>query len=430
MTEAAAEGAAGVLARHAAENAARVSYGRLLAFLVSRSRDVAGSEDALAEAFAAALTTWPLQGVPASPEAWLMTAAKRNLLMVARHRTIRDAFAEAERHVRPEADERVGDEEPIFPDDRLKLLFACAHPAVDPAMHVPLMLQTVLGLEARQIAQALLVSPSAMAQRLVRTKAALREARVPIAIPGGDELGPRLFAVLEAIYALYGLSLDGISVAGDEANDLRREALYLARLVASLLPDEPEPLGLVALVLFCESRTLARRSPAGAFVPLHAQDVARWDRAQIDEAEQLLVRASAHRRPGPLQLEAAIQSAHTHRAFTGKVPWAGIAQLYEALLVCAPSIGSQIGHAVAVGESRGPREGLRLLAALDASLALDRGLAQQLAAHQPFWVARAEFAFRAGDHADAIAWQERAIGLSERPEIRAYLWQRLELFRQ
>jgi RNA polymerase sigma-70 factor (ECF subfamily) len=407
-------------AHRAAERAARSSYGRLLAFLIARFGDVESAEDALASAFAAALETWPRTGVPASPEAWLMTAAKRNLLMGVRHQQVRDVFAEASRHAQPETTSEVAS----LPDKRLELLFACAHPVIDESARLPLMLQTILGLEARQIAPALLVSPTAMAQRLVRAKAALREEHVPFEIPSGTDREPRLFSVLEAIYAAYGLSLDGIAVAGDAASEMRGEALYLARLVADLMPQHPEPPGLVALILFCESRTRARISAEGAFVPLHSQDTAQWDRAQIAEAERLLAQASAFRSPGPFQLEAAIQSAHTQRAFTGRVPWAGIARLYEALTICAPTVGSRVGQAVAVGESEGPDAGLRLLAALEQTES------KRLAAHQPFWVARAELLFRQGDVAPAIVSMERALGLSERTEIRAYLSERLREFRR
>jgi RNA polymerase sigma-70 factor, ECF subfamily len=407
-------------ARRAAEDAARTSYGRLLAFLVARFRDVETAEDALAEAFSAALDTWPSAGIPASPEAWLTTVAKRNMLMSARHRKVHDAFAEAEQHaLRP-----LDSQDDSFPDDRLKLLFACAHPALDESIHLPLMLQTILGFEARQIAPALLVSPAAMAQRLVRAKTKLREERAPFEVPSGDDLEPRLSAVLEAIYAAYFLSLDGISVVGDAASDMRREALYLARLVASLMPQHPEPMGLVALILFCESRERARLTPQGAFVPLHSQDAALWDRAQIVEAEQILTRAASHRLPGPLQLEAAIQSAHTQRAFTGVVPWTGIAQLYEALVACAPSVGGRVGQAVAVAESQGPEEGLRLLDVLE------RDEDKRVATHQPFWVARSELQFRAGHKTTAAASMQRALGLSERAEVRAYLLERLARIRE
>lgn len=406
------------LAFRAAEAAARASYGRLLAFLAARFRDVESAEDALAEAFRSALRSWPRSGVPSSPEAWLLTAAKRNLQMAARHDKVRRAFAEAEQHV-SEVDEEHGSRE--LPDERLELLFACAHPAIDESMHMPLMLQTVLGLEAKQIAAAVLVSPAAMAQRLVRTKAKLREEAVPFIIPSGDELEPRLFAVLEAIYAAYGLSWDGTSVVGEAASELREEALYLARLVSSLLPHEPEPMGLVALILFCEARANPREPVPARFVPLHERDATLWDRSQIAAAEELLWRASAHRRPGPLQLEAAIQSAHTQRAFTGTVPWAAIAQLYEALVACAPSIGAHVGRAVSVGESLGAPPGLHLLDLLE------RSESKRLASHQPFWVARAELAFRAGDVTAAATWMERAVGLSERKDVREYLLGRLTL---
>ncbi len=400
------------------EKVARVSYGRLLAFLVSRFRDLQRAEDALSDALVTALDRWPKEGVPSSPEGWILTVAKRNLLMLSRHDRVEDAFARATLEAPLEDEEAPS----TFPDERLRMLFLCAHASVEPSMRMPLMLQVVLGLEAKQIAAALLVSPSAMAQRLVRTKARLNGEEISFEIPSGDELESKLFSVLETIYAAYGLALDGIMITGAAAAEMREEALYLVELVVSLLPNEPEPMGLLALILFCESRSRARISDAGDFVPLHAQDTSRWNTAQILSAEQWLSRASSLRRPGPLQLEAAIQSAHSQRAATGVVPWWGIAELYSSLVSFAPTVGARVAQAIAVGESEGPSQGLRLLDALE------RDEPKRINSHQPFWVARAELSFRSQDFSLAKGSMIRAIGLSDRSEIRAYLIARAAYF--
>ncbi|HEX4327916.1 MAG TPA: DUF6596 domain-containing protein, partial [Burkholderiales bacterium] len=307
----------------AAESAARDSYGRLLAYLAYRWRDIAAAEDALADAFAAALATWPRDGVPASPDAWLMTAAKRNLLQAARHAKLASdpavtiLLGEEEGMTEP-----AHDNPHTIPDDRLKLLFVCAHPAIDPAIHTALMLQTVLGLEAKQIAAAFLVQPATLAQRLVRAKAKIRDAGLRFEEPEPHELPERVHAVLEAIYAAYSLGWDGALDA--QSPDLAHEALYLAQLVRKLLPEnEPaaaEAAGLLALLLFCQSRHAARAGADGAFVPLHEQDTAHWDRAMMQAANQSLWQAAALKSPGRFQLEAAIQSAHCQRAFGGAVP--------------------------------------------------------------------------------------------------------------
>ncbi|MBN8893110.1 MAG: hypothetical protein J0H91_22745 [Rhodospirillales bacterium] len=310
-------------ARAAAEAAARASYGRLVAWLAARTRDVAAAEDALADAFAAALRTWPARGVPDRPEAWLLTTARRNLGHAARHRLVRAAAAPTLHLLATAAQDR--DEAGAFPDERLKLLFVCAHPAIDPAMHTPLMLQSVLGLDAARIAAAFVVAPAAMGQRLVRAKAKIRDAGIRFAVPGPADLPARLAPVLDAVYAAFGTAWDapprGEEPGGPAAN-LGEEAIWLARLIASLLPEEPEALGLLALLLHCQARQPARRDAAG-FVPLSAQDPALWSAPLIAEAEAALLRACALGRIGRFQLEAAIQSAHAGRARGAAVDWVG-----------------------------------------------------------------------------------------------------------
>ena len=393
---------AATAATRAARQAARDSYGRLLAYLAYRWRDIAAAEDALAEAFASALQTWPTTGVPRAPDAWLMTAAKRNLLQMHRHARLANDPAVA--ILLGEQDAAAADA-PRIPDERLKLLLVCAHPAIDAASRTPLMLQTVLGLEARQIASAFLVSPAAMARRLVRAKTKIRQTGIRFLEPEASELPGRVHAVLEAIYAAYRLGWEGSS--GDEpgsaqASNLVEESIYLADLTASLLPDNAEPAGLLALLLLCESRQAARHGPRGEFVPLHQQDCALWDKTLIERADQILWAAAARRQPGPFQLEAAIQAAHGHRIFTGTVPWSAIATLY--------------GQAVALGEAHAASDGLTALEQIDLA---------SVETYQPYWVARAYLLAKDGQPAEAAASYRRAMGLTSQPAVRTYLQQQI-----
>ena len=410
MTEDAGDAAA----RRTAEAVARRSYGRLVAFLAARTRDVATAEDALAEAFASALADWPCRGCPANPEGWLMTVARRRLTDGARRRATSEAGA-AQLRLLAEGMEAAAAEAEI-PDRRLALLFACAHPAIEAAVRAPLMLQTVVGLDAKQIASAFLVSPAAMGKRLVRAKDKIREAGIPFRVPEREELPGRLAAVLEAVYAAFA---EGWSDAGgtDVARrDLREEGLFLARLVAELLPDEPEALGLLALVLHAEGRRAARRDGLGEYVPFAEQDTARWDWPMIAEAEARLGRASAMGVIGRYQLEAALQSAHVHRRHTGEANWDAVLQLYDALAAITGSPVVAVNRALAVAEIRGPRAAL---AALE-EVAADRRLAE----YQPYWAVRADLLARTGAHVEARRAYDLAIGLERDPAVRRFLQRR------
>ena len=283
----------GVQPRDLAEQVARRSYGKLVAYLAARTRDVASAEDALSEAFAAALADWPRSGCPQNPEAWLMTVARRKFLDATRstqRETAADEIEEAAVAIPFDT------EAAEIPDRRIGLMFACAHPAIDAAIRAPLMLQAILGLDAARIASAFLISPATMSQRLVRAKNKIRQAGIPLAIPERNQLRHRLDTVLDAIYAAF--AEGWIDAAGTDVarRDLAEEAIYLGRVITDLLPNEPEGLGLLALMLHAEARRPARRNAAGDYVPLAQQDAALWHVDMIAEAESLLHRARSEER--------------------------------------------------------------------------------------------------------------------------------------
>ena len=402
--------------RRAAEDAARRSYGKLIACLAAQTRDLTEAEDALADAFAAALGAWPRSGVPASPEAWLLTAARRRFLDAARRgRTRKEGVPRLNAMLDELAAEQAADR-PIA-DDRLRLIFACAHPAIDQAARAPLMLQTVLGLDAAAIASAFLVSPAAMSQRLVRAKAKILHAGVPFAEPDLESAPDRLQTVLEAVYAVFTQGWSDPAGADPKSRGLVEEALFLGRLLAGLLPGEPEPKGLLALMLYAHARRGARRDADGRFVPLDAQAPALWDGALIEEAERLMMAALPHGRIGRFQVEAAIQSAHVHRRQGGPTDWGAIVALYDSLLTLTGSVVAALNRALALSRRDGPEAGLAALAGLDDD--------ERLADYQPYWAARADLCDRAGRTAEAEAAYERAIGLEADPAVRAALQDRL-----
>ena len=409
---------AGKEASRAAERVARESFGRLVAFLAARTRDVAAAEDALAEAFAAALRQWPDQGVPDNPAAWLLAVARRRDADAARRRAVEQGGADRLALIAAELEEAAAMPEAI-PDRRLALMFACAHPAIERGMAAPLILQTVLGFTAHEIAAAFLVPPATMGQRLVRGKNRLRDTGIAFRVPDAEELPERLDAVLKAIYAAYARGWDDL----DDAPRLAEEAIWLGRLVVDLLPEEPEARGMLALMLYAEARRGARRDDDGAFVPLDAQDVARWDQGLLASAERLLREASASGVSGRYQIEAAIQSAHVARRLGGAATWPAILALYDHLLTQTASPVVALNRAVALAEVEGPD---RALAALD-RLADDA----RMAGYQPYWAARGALLARAGRGADARDALTRALGLADDPavgaELRARIAQRSEL---
>jgi predicted RNA polymerase sigma factor len=403
--------------QHTAEMVARRSYGKLVAFLAARTRDLAAAEDALADAFASALEDWTRNGCPENPEAWLLTVARRKTIDNVRRRETRDA---AEPELKRIADglEAAAGEASGIPDRRLGLMFACAHPAIEASVRSPLILQVVLGLDAKRIASAFLVSPAAMGQRLVRAKEKIRQAGIPFRIPEKDELPARLDTVLDAIYAAFAEAWSDPAGTDVARRDLNEEAIYLGRVVVELLPDEPESLGLLSLMLHAEARRKTRRNADGEYVPLAEQDVSAWDEETIAEAEELLLRASRYAVPGRYQLEAALQSAHVHRCRTGVSNWSEIVKLYDVLFALTGSPVIAVNRVLAVAETEGPQIAL---AELD-KIASDARLAE----YQPYWAVRAELLTKLKKGSEAREAYQMAIGLERDPAVRRFLQRRQE----
>lgn len=393
-------------AHQAAEAAARQSYGRLLSIITARTRDVASAENALAEAFARALVAWPRTGVPDSPEAWLITTARRVVGHEGRRAATRSGAAQAVEMLYEEMEARQMSD---FPDERLKLLFACAHPAIDPAVRTPLMLQCVLGLTAEEVGRAFLIPGPSMGQRLVRAKTRLRDAGIPFRTPEPGDLPDRLEDVLAAIYAAFGTGWDMVD-GGEAGAGLTREALYLGRLVMEMLPDEPEPKGLLSLMLYCEARRPARRDAAGGYVPLSAQPRDLWLEELVIEAEALLSEAAGAGRFGRFQTEAAIQSVHMQTA-AGEAPDArALTQLYDLLVSRRPTVGALVSRALAQAALSGPAVGARLLDAMEAA---------DVTSYQPWWAARLHLALACGQPADRF--RREAVALTRDDAARRYL---------
>ncbi|MDR5698558.1 RNA polymerase sigma factor [Agromyces aerolatus] len=425
----------------AAERVAREAYGRLVAVLAAPTGDLALAEDAIAGAFETALSTWPVQGVPQNPEGWLVTVARNRQRDVWKSAAYRASVPLDERRDAPDASDgrrsRAGaapghplagspaagsfardpfardpsaDLDPArIPDRRLELLAVCAHPAIDPAVRAPLMLQTVLGFEAAQIATAFAVPPATMAQRLVRAKRRIKFARIPFEIPDRAALAERTPALLEAVYGCAAISWRG------DVGSLAGEAQYLAVVLATLLGDDREAWGLAAVATLSLARR--RTAPNGVFVPLDEQDPADWDARLIDEGEAYLRRAAAGpgTAPGRFELEAAMQAVHADRRRTGRTDWAALRALSVALVAVAPSLGARVALAAVVGRTDGGDAGLELLP--EASVGEP---------FQPWWATRADLLSRAGRVGEARDAFARAATMTDDPGVRAYLAARAE----
>jgi RNA polymerase sigma-70 factor (ECF subfamily) len=401
-------------ARDTAERVARRSYGKLVAFLAAWTRDVAAAEDVLSEAFTLALAEWPLKGCPANPEAWLLTVARRKTMDTVRRQHTAEISA-GELQLRAQGLDAAASETEI-PDRRLALMFVCAHPAIDAAIRAPLMLQVVLGLDAKTIGSAFLVSPATMGKRLVRAKEKIRQAAIPFNVPEREQLPSRLGAVLDAIYAAFTEGWTDPGGVDVVRRDLTEEAFFLAGLVAEVLPEQPEALGLLALMLYAEARRSARRDAQGEYVPLAQQDSSLWNETMISEAEALLLRARALGSIGRYQLESALQSAHTYRCRSGHNNWPAVVELYDTLLALTASPVVAINRALAMAEIHGAAAALAELSKIAADV--------RLAEYQPYWAARAELLAKTGATSEARDAYETAIGLERDASVRRFLQKR------
>lgn len=406
-------------AERALERIFRAESGPVLATLIRILGDFQLAEDALQDAFTAALETWPAAGLPTSPGAWLTTTARRKALDRLRHLRIVEAKrSELALSLRLDQEARGAPDDlevsPV-PDDQLRLIFTCCHPALSPEAQVALTLQTLGGLSITEIARAFLVNEATIAQRLSRAKQKIARANIPYEIPDRGALGPRLDAVLSVLYLIFNEGYLGRPQL--VRDDLVADALRLARGLAALLPDEPEAKGLLALMLLHDSRRDARVSNDGDLVLLGDQDRTKWNRAQIDEGVRLAEEALLQRRPGSYQVQAAIAAVHAEAATGTDTDWPQIAVLYDQLLRYERTPVIELNRAVAVSFAVGPHEGLRLLDSIAGSGGLDR--------YAPFHLAHADMFRRLGRSEDARESYRRALPFAQNEQVRRFIEQRL-----
>ena len=403
-------------ARSRVETIYQAESRQVLATLIRLLKDFDLAEDALHEAFAAAMEQWPRDGVPANPRAWLVSAGRFKAIDSFRRRARFDAaLTEIAARIEGESAEASEDDTSVE-DDRLRLIFTCCHPALAPDAQVALTLREVCGLTTEEIARAFLTSPSTLAQRIVRAKSKIRDARIPYQVPAPDELPDRLDSVLEVIYLVFNEGYSASSGAALTRADLSGEAIRLGRLIVGLLP-EPEAMGLLALMLLQESRRVARTSPEGDLILLENQDRALWNRNQIAEGVGLVEQALASRRFGPYTLQAAIAAVHAEAATADATDWGQIVALYDLLVRAAPSPVVELNRAVAVAMRDGPAAGLGLIDAILARGELDKyHLAHSV---------RAELCRRLGRTAEARLAYGRALALARQEPERRFLEARL-----
>lgn len=392
------------------ERVVRESYGRLVAYLSSRCRDVQLVEDALSEALLAALKDWPVSGLPDLPEAWLLTVARRRLVDV-RRKASRDELAWKGMADAIRTAQQIEDAG-TFPDERLKLLFVCAHPAIDEHVRAPLMLSTLFGLTAEQIAASFLISPTTMGQRLVRAKQRISGLNLPFDVPEGERLGERLGSVLDAVYVAFCVAWEELGAATESVRSLGEEALQLAELIARMMPEEAEAHGLWALLLYLKSRENARRDADGRYVALSDQDVSCWSIELIRQAEEQLRVALKHKKLGRFQWEASIQSLHAARLWTERIDWESLCRIYDELAKVHGSAGVYVGRAAARGEAFGLEAGLNSLEELDH---------EEMYVYQPYWATRGHLLEHSGRLEEARDCFERAMEMTPSAAVREWL---------